>query len=172
MDGVELKEANSLNIKVVNAFNISRRPTPRISTLLHLFECSEDLSELVLGDAHARVLNGQEDVLAVLTDAPGNGDGSGAGELGCRGMEVWGRKVIGKRGDVRETSSNSISREAAQCEGHESSPYALLPILYPPTLPPPHTHTQPHIPAFPIRLYMIWISRSPSATIMSGMLRT
>ena len=91
MDGVELKEANSLNIKVVNAFNISRRPTPRISTLLHLFECSEDLSELVLGDAHARVLNGQEDVLAVLTDAPGNGDGSGAGELCCRRMhEVWG----------------------------------------------------------------------------------
>ena len=52
---------------------------------LHLFECSEDLSELVLGDTHARILNGQEDVFAVLADAPGDRDGSGAGELGCRG---------------------------------------------------------------------------------------
>ena len=48
----------------------------------HLFECPEDLPELVLRDAHARILHGQEDVLAILTDAPGDRDGSGARELG------------------------------------------------------------------------------------------
>ena len=51
---------------------------------VHLLKRAEDLTKLVLGDAQASVRHRQEHTATVLAGAAADGDGSIAGELGCR----------------------------------------------------------------------------------------